>query len=60
MEGDSNEKKSGGMSDIRSDDDMTDVDLTEKKKGRPKKGRGTDDCKLNFKIDTNISLTNYS
>jgi hypothetical protein len=27
---------------------MTDVDCTEKKKGREKKGRGTDDCKLRF------------
>ena len=36
-EGDSNEKKSGGTSDIRGNDDMTDVDRTEKKKGTAKK-----------------------
>jgi hypothetical protein len=30
-------KKSGGTSDIRGDDDTTDVDHTEKKKGRTKK-----------------------
>ncbi len=47
-EGDSTKKKSRGLSDIRGDDDMTDVDHTEKKKGRAKKGRGTDDCKLRF------------
>ncbi len=28
------------MSNIRGDDDMTDVDRTEKKERRPKKGRG--------------------
>jgi hypothetical protein len=47
-EGDSNKKKSGGTSDIRDDDDMTDIDRMEKKKGRGKKGRGMDDCKLGF------------
>jgi hypothetical protein len=36
------------MSNIRGDDDMTDVDCMEKKKGRAKKGRGMDDFKLRF------------
>jgi hypothetical protein len=36
------------MSDIRGDNAMTDDDRTEKKKGRAKKGRGADDCKLRF------------
>jgi hypothetical protein len=36
-EGDSIKKKSGGMSNLRGYDDMTDVDRTEKKKGRANK-----------------------
>jgi hypothetical protein len=36
------------MSNIRGDDDMTDIDRTEKKKEGQKKGRSTDDCKLRF------------
>jgi hypothetical protein len=36
------------MSNIRGDDDMTDVDHMEKEKRRAKNGRGMDDCKLRF------------
>ncbi len=48
------------MSNIRGDDDMTDLDRTNKKK---RKGKKKEEVRmivcLGFKIDTNISLTKY-